>query len=94
MQVDNDIAHVSLNENSRFDPDLHCRRGTVTSACGICGRSTIGDSVHIHGPELDEDTEISIDIIEGCLGEMRTRQEYSLALVVLMLVLVSTHKEN
>ncbi len=75
LQVDNDIAHVSLNENSRFDPELHCRRGTVTSACGICGRSTIGDSAHIHGPELDEDTEISIDIIEGCLGEMRTRQE-------------------
>jgi FdhD protein len=65
---------VSLGDDSGFDPDLHCRSGTVTSACGICGRSTIDDRVHIHAPELDEKTSVGIDAIRVCLKEMKSRQ--------------------
>ena len=45
-----DSIHFSLRESSSFNPEIHCRSSTVTSACGICGRSTIDDVLHMHVP--------------------------------------------
>ncbi len=65
---------VSLNDSSSFDPLIHCRASTVTSACGICGRSTIDDILHMHVPELGDGCNISIELISRCLETMRSKQ--------------------
>ena len=69
ISIDEDSYGITalLGEDSAFDPNIHCRSGTVTSACGICGRSTIDDTEHIHGPELDENTRVTIEGIGKCL---------------------------
>ena len=74
IDEDSDGITALLGEDSAFDPNIHCRSGTVTSACGICGRSTIDDTEHIHGPELDENTRVTIEGIGKCLEEMKTSQ--------------------
>ena len=75
VENDRDAITVTLGEQSSFDPVVHCRPSTVTSSCGICGRSTIDDALHMHGPELDEDLRISLETVALCLDVMRSKQE-------------------
>ena len=60
LLVDGDLAVVHLDETSSFNTDFHSRRTTVNSSCGICGRSTIDDMLHMHPPPLSENVNIDI----------------------------------
>ena len=74
VESDEDSVIVTLGEGSSFDPAVHCRPGTISSACGICGRTTIDDSLHLHSPELDEHTRISKHSVARCLDTMKSEQ--------------------
>ena len=69
-----DSIHISLSQSSSFDPEIHCRVSTVTSACGICGRSTIDDVLNMHVPNLEEGSVVSIDLVANCLEIMKSKQ--------------------
>ncbi len=71
-----DSIHFSLRESSSFNPEIHCRSSTVTSACGICGRSTIDDVLHMHVPDLHEGFDVSIELLSKCLGTMKANQPF------------------
>ncbi len=75
IETDEESVTVSLGRGSSFDPNVHCRPSTVTSACGICGRSTIDDARHIHAPELGEEFRISMSTVSLCLDSMMSGQK-------------------
>ena len=51
IDTDEQSVTVSLGNGSSFDPDVHCRPSTITSACGICGRSTTVSYTHLRAHE-------------------------------------------
>ena len=59
IQLNQGAALVSLADSSDFQPSEHIRNTTVTSSCGVCGRSSISGLLHMHGPPLSE--EIRVD---------------------------------
>ena len=71
-----DSIHFSLRDSSSFNPEIHCRGSTVTSACGICGRSTIDDVLHMHVPDLQEGFGVSIELLSKCLVTMKSNQPF------------------
>tara|TARA_B100001123_G_C15302472_1_gene1021507 strand:- start:635 stop:1438 length:804 start_codon:yes stop_codon:yes gene_type:complete len=75
VETDDESVSVSLGRGSSFDPSIHCRPSTVTSACGICGRSTIDDALHMHAPELSEEFRMSMNTVAQCLDSMRAGQK-------------------
>ena len=69
-----DRVIVRLEESTKFNPDELTRRTTMTSSCGICGKDSISNLLHIHGPELTNDLSIThIDVGKAVLG-LRTMQ--------------------
>ncbi|MCH2646723.1 MAG: formate dehydrogenase accessory sulfurtransferase FdhD [Candidatus Thalassarchaeum sp.] len=69
-----DRVIVRLEESTKFNPDELTRRTTMTSSCGICGKDSISNLLHIHGPELTNDFSIThIDVGKAVLG-LRTMQ--------------------
>ena len=74
LLVDGDLAVVHLDETSSFNTDFHSRRTTVNSSCGICGRSTIDDMLHMHPPPLSENVNINLEIISKSLELMSSQQ--------------------
>ncbi|MFL2974803.1 MAG: formate dehydrogenase accessory sulfurtransferase FdhD [Candidatus Thalassarchaeaceae archaeon] len=71
---DNQIL-VKLNDGALFEPKQHCRRSTVTSSCGICGRSTISNGLADFYNELDEDMHIRLETVAKCLNSVIEKQE-------------------
>ncbi len=70
-----DVVSVSLVEGTAFDPSVHCRPSTVSSSCGICGRSTIDDALNMHGGTcLDDRARVSLSTISTCLDQMSSSQ--------------------
>ena len=74
VENESDKTKISLSSESNFDPSLHCRPSIVSSACGICGRSTIDDALHMHSPDLDETIKISLSSISKSLETMVSKQ--------------------
>ena len=76
IDSEDDVISLTLQRGSKFDPKVHCRPSTVSSACGICGRSTIDDALGMHGCiNLDEVSSISLKVIVECLNQIRTSQK-------------------
>ncbi len=75
ITINDEGGHVTLTENSNFDPDTHSRNGTVTSSCGVCGRSTVADMLHMHSAPLDENLQISSSDICEILDSMKRSQD-------------------
>ena len=50
------------------------RRISSTSSCGICGKDSISNLLHIHGPELSQSFSISSSIINSSIDELRNNQ--------------------
>ena len=74
ITISDGIGHVTLSENSNFDPSTHSRNSTVTSSCGVCGRSTVDDMLHMHSPPLDEKIHISSSDVRDILSSMSRSQ--------------------
>ena len=65
---------VKLSHTATFDPSIHVRTSTVTSACGICGRMTTEGFMEMKYPEVSEELKIPIDIINNCIITMEDYQ--------------------
>ena len=74
LDCNGDLANVKLNGASLFDPSKHCRRGTVTSSCGICGRSHISND-YPESTVLDEVMEINLETVRKCLNSVIELQD-------------------
>ena len=74
ININDNFAVVKVNQEVEINSDIHERMNTVTSSCGICGRSGINDLLHFHGPELSEKIKINMDQINKSLILMREKQ--------------------
>ena len=66
-----DRVVVKLNESTDFDPEELTRRTTMTSSCGICGKDSISNLLHIHGPELSNSFTITHDAVGKAVSGLR-----------------------
>ena len=74
IKIDDGIASVVLNESSSFDSDIHERNSTVTSSCGLCGRSDLKGLLDLQNTLLDEEMSISLDAVSVCLNSIGSEQ--------------------
>tara|TARA_B110001454_G_scaffold125182_1_gene116807 strand:- start:60 stop:863 length:804 start_codon:yes stop_codon:yes gene_type:complete len=74
FEIGNNCATIKLFKNAYFDPIKHCRRSTVTSSCGICGRASIEGGMLGETNELDERMKIGLDAIANCLEAITRKQ--------------------
>lgn len=66
---------VSLRAGLEVDLRPLDRHVLTTSACGVCGRSSL-DAVHVHGqPDPSPDVRVERDLIASLDGRLRERQE-------------------
>lgn len=67
-------AKVILADFCKFNPKEHNRRTTKTSACGICGKESISNLLHIHGPRLRDDFSLSRIKISNAAEDLKSSQ--------------------
>ena len=66
---------VILSDHINFNPIEHARKLTMTSSCGICGKDSISNLIHMHGPTLSEDMQIDMSLIGTSLTSLQNGQE-------------------
>ncbi len=66
-----DVVCRNIDEESLSE---YHRISTITSSCGICGKDSISNMLHIHGPKLNDGPNVSSDSIYYSLEELRTIQ--------------------
>lgn len=67
------VIEVTLQSTVRFDPDKRARRrGTITSACGVCGRRSIEDMLEQFRP-LERAT-IDARVVHDAVRDLRSHQ--------------------
>jgi FdhD protein len=74
IELEQGAALVKLADSSNFQPSEHVRNTTVTSSCGICGRSSISGLLHMHGPPLSEEITVDQRVVRKSLDAMSSRQ--------------------
>ena len=74
IELDLNIHKVTLSKNSIFDPDKHIRKLTMTSSCGICGKDSISNLLHLHGPNLSNKININMKIISNAIQSLKNGQ--------------------
>ena len=65
---------VKLEDTTMFNPDELTRRTTITSSCGICGKDSISNLLHIHGPELHFGFTITHEAVGKAVSGLRSMQ--------------------
>tara|TARA_B100001113_G_scaffold75136_1_gene58563 strand:- start:16912 stop:17712 length:801 start_codon:yes stop_codon:yes gene_type:complete len=71
-----DYHQVVLSNNVSFNPEEHDRKLTMTSSCGICGKESISNLIHMHGPELSENIFINIEVISNAISSLKSGQNF------------------
>lgn len=66
------LAHLS--DDLAFDPDHFRRNVLTTSACGICGRSSIEHLVTRHGHPIERNSPMSLAILMSLPSALTNRQ--------------------
>lgn len=69
-----DSITVHLTDDAQFEPNEHVRRSTITSSCGICGKDSISNLLHIHGPPLSESIKVNQQDVSNAVAALRMRQ--------------------
>ena len=59
---------------AHFEPNEHIRRTTITSSCGICGKDSISNLLHIHGPPLSESIRVNQQDVSKAVTALREHQ--------------------
>ena len=75
IRIEDNNADVTISPESDFDPGNYVRRTTMSSSCGICGRSTISDMLHLHSNPLSEEISLNYNIFSSNLEKMSASQE-------------------
>ena len=74
VNITEDRIVVQLNDSARFDPAELTRRTTITSSCGICGKDSISNLLHIHGPALSDSFSVSHQSVGSSVIGLRSKQ--------------------
>ena len=53
----------------------YTRKNTSTASCGVCGKESISNLLHIHGPEISKDFSIESSIINLSTDKLRNQQK-------------------
>ena len=69
-----DTVTVHLTEDANFEPNEHVRRSTITSSCGICGKDSISNLLHIHGPPLSDSFKVNQQDVSNAVTNLFTHQ--------------------
>ncbi len=74
LSIDSDEAKVILAESCKFDASEHMRRTTKSSACGVCGKDSISNLLHIHGPRLRDNFSLNKKLISQAAENLISSQ--------------------
>ena len=74
VNIEDDDCLVLVTDECGFDPAEHIRKTSVSSACGLCGRESISNLIHIHGPPMPNDKNIHSTAISSSVEILRSRQ--------------------
>ena len=69
----NDVTVIIPSIDQKNLTDFQ-RRISSTSSCGICGKDSISNLLHIHGPKLSESISICSSVINNSIDELRKNQ--------------------
>lgn len=75
LLVEENQVIATLRKDLVFDPSHHCRRTTITSSCGICGRIDIENGLSDFDKELSEKMNISLDAVKNCVNSVIEMQK-------------------
>ena len=53
----------------------YTRKNTSTASCGVCGKESISNLLHIHGPEISKDFSIESSIVNLSTDKLRNQQK-------------------
>ena len=67
---------VILSDEVSFNPEEHKRKLTMTSSCGICGKESISNLIHMHGPELSKNIFVNIEAISNAISSLQNGQNF------------------
>ncbi|MBU03964.1 MAG: formate dehydrogenase family accessory protein FdhD [Euryarchaeota archaeon] len=67
---------VILSDEVSFNPEEHNRKLTMTSSCGICGKESISNLIHMHGPELSKNIFVNIEAISNAISSLQNGQNF------------------
>ena len=71
IESENNKYKVILSKNSIFNPDNHIRKLTMTSSCG---KDSISNLLHLHGPNLSNKININMKIISNAIQSLKNGQ--------------------
>ena len=74
VEINSEGATVQLSDNVCFDINEHARSTTKTAACGVCGKQSLNNLRHFHGPPLSEDIHITRSIISSNSASSKAAQ--------------------
>ena len=74
IESTNDTITAYLTDDAHFEPNEHIRRTTITSSCGICGKDSISNLLHIHGPPLSESIRVNQQDVSKAVAALREHQ--------------------
>jgi FdhD protein len=74
IQILNDDILVMIPSLDEKNMSEFQRRISSTSSCGVCGKDSISNLLHIHGPELSEDVLIKSSVINDSIEDLRKKQ--------------------
>lgn len=74
LSIDSDEAKVILEDSCKFDASEHRRRTTKSSACGVCGKESISNLLHTHGPKLRDNFSLDITSISQAAESLISSQ--------------------
>ncbi len=75
IKIIEDKATVKLSDSIDFNVENHVRKSTMTSSCGICGKESISNLIHMHGPSLSENIFIDSHTVNVALRSLEKGQK-------------------
>ncbi len=74
LEIEEDCCHVKLSEDSLFDPIEHVRKTSISSSCGLCGRDSISNLLHIEGKQINTTCKYAQEVITQSVNTLRSSQ--------------------
>ncbi len=70
-----DTITAHLTGDANFEPNEHVRRSTITSSCGICGKDSISNLLHVHGHPLSESFKVNQQDVSNAVTNLGKHQD-------------------